>query len=273
MKTDNTFTVGDFKINRIGYGTMRASTGPGIWGDNQNKAKTIQVIRTAIENGVNFIDTADSYGPYTSELLVEEAIRPFKDQVMLATKGGAVKYKPGAVLANGHPYYLRTAVEGSLRRLQTETIDMYFLHRVDPNIPIEESIGALAQFQKEGKIKHIGVSNVTVEQLERAQSVARIDAVQNAFNYQDRRYEAVVQKAASENILFVAHTPVAVNNWDGIALQKAKAEGVSINQLSLSWLLQYAPNVVSIPGTSSEDHLMENLMSYQVESEALTKVF
>ncbi|MEM6893810.1 MAG: aldo/keto reductase [Bacteroidota bacterium] len=266
MKTDNTFTVGDFKINRIGYGTMRASTGRGVWGDNQNKGKTIQVIRTAIENGVNFIDTADSYGPYTSELLVEEAIRPFKDQVMLATKGGAVKYKPGAVLANGHPYYLRTAVEGSLRRLQTETIDLYFLHRVDPNIPIEESVGALAQFQREGKIKHIGVSNVTVEQLVKAQSVVKIDAVQNAFSYKDRRYEEVVNKTTKENIAFIAHTPVAVNNWDEAAFAKAKEEGVSTNQLSLSWLLQYAPNVISIPGTSSEKHLLENLESYQVKS-------
>lgn len=264
MKTDNTFTVGDFKVNRIGFGTMRASTGAGIWGDNLSKENTIKVIRTAIENGVNFIDTADSYGPYTSELLVQEAIRPFKDQVMLATKGGAVKYKPGAVMANGHPYYLRTALEGSLKRLERETIDMYFLHRVDPNIPIEESVGALAQFQKEGKIKHIGISNVTVEQLEKAQSIVKIDAVQNAFSYKDRRYEAVVNKTTKENIAFVAHTPVAVNTWDDSAFATAEREGVSTNQLSLSWLLQYAPNVISIPGTSSEKHLMENLDSYNV---------
>ncbi len=262
MKTDNTFKLGDFEINRIGFGTMRASTGTGIWGDNLNKENTIKVIRTAIENGVNFIDTADSYGPYTSELLVQEAVRPFGDQVMLATKGGAVKYKPGAVMANGHPYYLRTAIEGSLYRLERETIDMYFLHRVDPNIPIEESVGALAEFQKEGKIKHIGVSNVTVEQLEKAQSVAMIDAVQNAFSFKDRRYEAVVQKTMAENIAFVAHTPVAVNNWDEAAFAKAEKENVSTNQLSLAWLLHYAPNVISIPGTSSEKHLLENLASY-----------
>ncbi len=264
MKTENTFTIGDFKINRIGFGTMRASTGAGIWGDTLNKENTIKVLRKAIENGVNFIDTADSYGPYTSELLVQEAIKPFKDQVMLATKGGAVKYRPGAVMANGHPYYLRTAIEGSLKRLERETIDMYFLHRVDPNIPIEESLGALAQFQKEGKIRHIGVSNVTVEQLEKAQSVAKIEAVQNALSYKDRRYEAVVNKTSSENIAFVAHTPVAVNNWDEAAFAKAEQEGISTNQLSLSWLLQYSPNVISIPGTSSEDHLAENLASYNV---------
>ncbi|WP_299530624.1 aldo/keto reductase [Ulvibacterium sp.] len=250
MKTDSTFGLEDFKINRIGFGTMRASTGAGIWGDNPNKENTIKMIRTAIENGVNFIDTADSYGPYTSELLVQEAIKPFKDNIMLATKGGAVKYKPGAVMANGHPYYLRTAIEGSLKRLERETIDMYFLHRVDPNIPIEESVGALAHFQREGKIKHIGVSNVTVEQLEKAQTIAKIDAVQNAFNFNDRRYEAVVRKTTEDNIAFIAHTPIAVNNWDNTAFEKAEKEGVSVNQLSLKWLLDYAPNVISIPGTS-----------------------
>ncbi|WP_299519258.1 aldo/keto reductase [Winogradskyella sp.] len=210
MKTNNTFKLGNFEINRIGFGTMRATTGAGIWGDTLDKTNAIKVIRTAIENGVNFIDTADAYGPYTSELLVQEAIRPFGDTVMLATKGGAVKYRPGAVLSNGHPYYLRTALEGSLKRLERDTIDMYFLHRVDPNIPIEESVGALAQFQKEGKIKHIGVSNVTLELLERAQSVAKIDAVQNAFSFKDRRYESVVQKTNNENIAFIAHTPVAL---------------------------------------------------------------
>ncbi|WP_299364054.1 aldo/keto reductase [Winogradskyella sp.] len=264
MKTNKTFKLGNFEINRIGFGTMRATTGAGIWGDSLNKANAIKVIRTAIENGVNFIDTADSYGPYTSELLVQEAISPFGDKVMLATKGGAIKYRPGAVMANGHPYYLRTAIEGSLRRLQRETIDMYFLHRVDPNIPIEESVGALAQFQKEGKIKHIGISNVTLELLERAQSVAKIDAVQNAFSFKDRRYENVVNKTKAENIAFVAHTPVAKNTWDDIAFAKAKQKDISANQLSLSWLLQYAPNVISIPGTSSENHLLENLASYNL---------
>ena len=264
MKTQNTFTLGDFEINRIGFGTMRVSTGKGIWGDTDNKENAIQVIRTAIENGVNFIDTADSYGPYTSELLVEEAARPFKDQVMIATKGGAVKYKPGAVMSNGHPYYLRTAVEGSLRRLQTEVIDLYFLHRVDPNIPIEESVNALAQLQQEGKIKHIGISNVNLDQLRRAQSVAKIDAVQNAFSYQDRRYEELVKATTEENIAFVAHTPVAVNNWDASILNMAREKGISVNQLSLKWLYEYAPNVISIPGTSSQQHLLENLQSKMI---------
>jgi len=264
MKTNSTFKLGDFEINRIGFGTMRATTGPGIWGETSQKENAIKVIRSAIENGVNFIDTSDSYGPYTSELLVQEAVKPFGDQVLLATKSGAVKYRPGVVMANGHPYYLRTALEGSLKRLEREVIDLYFLHRVDPNIPIEESVGALAQFQKEGKIKHIGVSNVTLEQLEKAQAVTKIDAVQNAFSYKDRRYEAVVRKTTEENIAFVAHTPVAVNTWDENSFAKAKKEGVSTNQLSLSWLLQYSANIISIPGTSSEDHLMENLASFNV---------
>jgi aryl-alcohol dehydrogenase-like predicted oxidoreductase len=264
MKTQNTFRLGDFEINRIGFGTMRATTGNGIWGDTHNKENAIHVIRTAIEKGVNFIDTADSYGPYTSELLVEEAVRPYKDQVMIATKGGAVKYRPGAVLANGHPYYLKTAVEGSLRRLQTDQIDLYFLHRVDPNIPIEESVGALAELQQEGKIKHIGISNVTVDQLKRAQSVVKIDAVQNAFSYQDRRYEELVQLTTKENIAFFAHTPVAKNNWSPEILQAAQHNGISVNQLSLKWLYDYAPNVISIAGTSSKKHLLENLQSKEL---------
>ncbi|MDJ0645643.1 MAG: aldo/keto reductase [Flavobacteriaceae bacterium] len=265
MSTNNTFKLDDFEINRIGFGAMRTTTGAGIWGDTPNKENAIKVIRAAIENGVNFIDTADSYGPYTSELLVQEAIRPFKDEVMVATKGGAVKYKPGAIMANGHPYYLRTALEGSLNRLQRDVIDLYFLHRVDPNIPIEESVGALAEFQKEGKIKHIGISNVTVEQFERAQTVAKIDAVQNAFNYNDRRYEHVVNKTTRENIAFIAHTPVARNNWNETALAKARQKKISVNQLSLAWLLQFAPNVISIPGTSSLAHLQENLASGTID--------
>ncbi|GAA4271235.1 aldo/keto reductase [Aquimarina gracilis] len=259
MKTQKTYKLGNQEINRLGFGTMRATTGPGIWGDTPNKSDAIKVIRTAIENGVNFIDTADAYGPYTSELLVKEAIEPFKNEVVIATKGGAVKYKPGAVMANGHPYYLRTAVEGSLRRLNRETIDLYFLHRVDPTIPIEESVGALADMQKQGMIKQIGISNVTVEQVKRAQTVAKIDAVQNAFNFQDRRYEDVVKLTAKENIAFVAHTPIAVNNWNHEIVSQS-TEGLSINQLSLSWLLGFEENVIPIPGTSSLEHLKENLM-------------
>ena len=268
MKTNKTFRLGDFEINRIGFGTMRATTGVGIWGDTSDKANAINVIRAAIESGVNFIDTADAYGPYTSELLVAEAIAPFKDQLMVATKGGFVKYKPGAVMRNSHPYYLRTAVEGSLKRLETETIGLYFLHTVDPNIPIEESVGALAQLQQEGKIKHIGVSNISLEEYEKAKSVATIDAVQNAFNFSDRRSEVLVNATANDNVAFVAHTPIARNNWDNSIFAQAEKEGISANQMSLKWLLDFAPNVISIPGTSSENHLMENLKAYQIKINA-----
>ena len=267
MNSNNSLQLGNFKLNRLGFGTMRASTGPGIWGDTSDKAAAISVNRAAIEQGVNFIDTADSYGPYTSELLVAEAIQPFRNEILLATKGGAIKYKPGAVMANGHPYYLRTAVEGRLKRLDRDSIDLYFLHRVDPNIPIEESVGALADLQKEGKIKHIGISNVTVEQLERAQSVAIIAAVQNAFSNQARRYEDLVNKTREEGIAFVAHTPVARNNWSTAYLDKAQAQGISINQLSLNWLLQYAPNIIPIPGTTSLEHLQENMAAGQLSIE------
>lgn len=259
MNYQNIFNLGNFEINRIGFGTMRTTTGAGIWGDTGDKKNAIEVIRTAIENGVNFIDTADAYGPYTSEILVNEAVKPFKNDVLVATKGGFLKYKPGAVIPNGHPYYLRTALEGSLKRLERESIDLYFLHKVDPNIPIEESVGALVDLQKEGKIKHIGISNVSFEQYKKAQTVARIDAVQNAFNYTDRRSEELVKATADENIAFIAHTPIARNNWDDSAFAIAKEENITVNQLSLSWLLEYAPNVIPIPGTSSKVHLLENL--------------
>ncbi len=271
MKT-KTINLGDFEINRLGFGTMRATTGPGIWGDTANKEQAIKVIRSAVEQGVNFIDTADSYGPYTSELLVAEAIVPFKDKVMIATKGGAVKYKPGAVMANGHPYYLKLAAEGSLKRLDREIIDLYFLHRVDPNIPIEESVGALADLQKEGKIRHIGISNVSLDQVKRAQSVARIDAVQNAFNFQDRRYQEVVDYSEQEKMLFVAHTPVAVNNWSENALEGLNDSGFSTNQLSLAWLLQQGQNIIPIPGTSSAEHLTDNMIAQEIRSELLDQL-
>ena len=259
---NHTTTLGQFSIQRLGLGTMRLTTGTGIWGDPKDKAQAIRLIQQAVERGVNFIDTADSYGPYTSELIVEEALRPFGDQVLLATKGGAMKYRPGAILANGHPYYLRKAVEGSLIRLRREVLDLYFLHRVDPNIPIEESVGALSQLQAEGKIRHIGISNVSMEQYQRARAVATIDAVQNAYSHQDRRHEALVQQTLEDGVLFVAHTPVARNQWQPDQLALAAAQGQSIHQLALSWLLEQAPHIVAIPGTSSLAHLEDNLSAY-----------
>ncbi len=265
-KLKSTFEIGGTtKVNRMGFGTMRATTGNGIWGYPKDKASAIKVIRTAIENGVNFIDTADSYGPYTSELIIAEATEPFKDEVVVATKGGAIKYKPSAIMANGHPYYLRTAIEGSLKRLEKEQIEVYFLHRVDPNIPIEESVGALAQFQKEGKIKHIGISNVTIEQFEKAQKAVKIDVVQNAFSFQDRRHQDLVEKLAKQNIAFIAHTPIAVNNWSKEILEQANNQQISVNQLSLSWLLNFRNNVIPIAGTSSEKHLLENMEALNIQ--------
>lgn len=267
MKTmQSTFNIGkQTEVNRMGFGTMRATTGKGIWGEPEDKAAAIRIIRKAIENGVNLIDTADSYGPYTSELIVAEAIAPFKNEVAIATKAGAVKYKPASVMANGHPYYLKTAVEGSLRRLNKEQIEVFFLHRVDPKIPIEASVNALAHLQMEGKIKHIGISNVTLEQYEKAKKVAKIDVVQNAFSYQDRRYEELVKVTAEEGVAFMAHTPVAVNNWNPQLLEEARTNGLSMNQLSLSWLLNYSENVIPIPGTSSEKHLLENMQATHIQ--------
>ncbi|MEO1258881.1 MAG: aldo/keto reductase [Bacteroidota bacterium] len=261
-----TATIGkNLKVNRLGFGTMRLTTGPGIWGDPSNKQQAIRIIQQAVELGANFFDTADSYGPGHSEMVVEEALRPFKDEVVLATKGGAMKYVPGRIMSNGHPYYLKKAAEASLLRLKREQIDLYFLHRVDPDIPIEESVGALADLQKEGKIQHIGISNVSVDQLHRAQKVAHIAAVQNAFNLADRRHEALVRETANQGIAFVAHTPVGV----GRIPAEMAAKGMTASQASLVWLLQYADHVIPIPGTSNPLHLKQNMESLSLAEQPL----
>ncbi|MEM8906203.1 MAG: aldo/keto reductase [Bacteroidota bacterium] len=252
----NTIKIGTTdNINRMGFGTMRLTTGPGIWGDPADRQHAIHIIREAVELGVNFVDTADAYGPGNSELLVAEALAPFGEEVLLATKGGAVKYAPASVMSNGHPYYLQKAVEASLRRLKRSSIDLYFLHRVDPNIPIEDSVGALAAMQKAGKIKQLGLSNVTVEQLQIAQRVAPIAAVQNAFSITDRRYEALVNYTKEQGIAFVAHTPVGKGQ---LPADFAQANWTA-SQTALAWLLQFADHIIAIPGTSQSVHLQENM--------------
>ena len=261
------YKIGDQHIHRIGFGTMRTTTGPGIWGETADKQRAILVIRAAIENGANLIDTADAYGPYTSELLVAEAIAPYKEKVMVATKGGFVKYKPGAVIPNGHPYYLKTAVEGSLRRLGKETIDLYFLHAVDPNIPIEESVGALKSLQEEGKINRIGLSNVSIDQLQRALTVGKIEAVQNAFNYENKKSSDLIAMTNEMGIAFIAHTPIARNTWSAEVLKEAATLGMSANQFSLAWILRYSENIIAIPGTSSIEHLLENMRTTSLHQE------
>jgi pyridoxine 4-dehydrogenase len=265
MTTVNqTFKIGgNLEVNRMGFGTMRATTGEGVWGDPKDKQSAINIIRKAVEMGVNFIDTADAYGPGNSELIVAEALKPFKN-IVVATKGGSVKYAPGKIYANGKPEYLKNAVEESLKRLGKSQIDLYFLHRPDPEVPIEESVGALRNLQKEGKIQHIGISNVDIELTQRAMSVAKIEAVQHALNFDARKNEALAKFTLENNMAFMAYYPVAIGNFSTEILQHAIEKGISPAQYSLAWLLHLQPNIIPIPGTSSEKHLFENMQSLNI---------
>jgi aryl-alcohol dehydrogenase-like predicted oxidoreductase len=258
------------EINRIGFGTMRATTGEGVWGDPTDRKAAINIIRKAVEAGANFIDTADAYGPGNSELTIAEALQPFKN-IVVATKGGSVKYAPGKIYANGKPDYLKNAAEQSLKRLNIEAIDLYYLHRPDPEVPFEESIGALKELQDEGKIKHIGISNVDVDLTKRAMNVATISAVQHSYNILNRKNEALVKFCNLHNIPFVAYYPTANfgaensgNEFDKI-LTVANSLKVTIPQLSLAWLLNRSDNIISIAGTSSEKHLLENMQASLID--------
>jgi pyridoxine 4-dehydrogenase len=262
MKTNTTFKIGnDFEINRMGFGTMRATTGEGVWGDPKNKQAATNIIRRAIEMGVNFIDTALSYGPGNSERLVAEAVAPFKEQVMISTKIGAVKYAPGKVYANGRPEYLKQAAEESLRNLNVDSIDLLFLHRTDPEVPVEESVGALSELQSSGKVKHIGISNVDIELTKRAMTAGNIAAIQHSLNFDERKNETLARFALENNMAFVAYYPVSVGRFSEQLIMLANEKKITPAQYSLSWLLQLQANIIPIPGTSSEKHLAENLQS------------
>ncbi|MCU0433620.1 MAG: aldo/keto reductase [Bacteroidia bacterium] len=264
ITTAKTFKIGgDLEVNRMGFGTMRATTGEGVWGDPKDKLSVINIIRKAVEMGVNFIDTADAYGPGNSELIVAEALKPYRN-IVVATKGGSVKYAPGKIYANGKADYLKKALEDSLKRLGKETIDLYFLHRPDQEVPIEESVGALAEMQQQGKIKHIGISNVDIELTKRAMTVANIAAVQHSLNFDDRRNEALAKFTVENNMAFVAYYPVSVGNFSPQLLKLASEKGITPAQYSLAWLLNFQPNIIPIPGTSSEKHLWENMQSLNI---------
>jgi pyridoxine 4-dehydrogenase len=265
ITTVKTFKIGgDLEVNRMGFGTMRATTGEGVWGDPKNKQAAINIIRKAAESGVNFIDTADAYGPGNSELIVAEALKPFKN-ITVATKGGSVKYAPGKIYANGKPDYLKNAVDNSLKRLGKETIDLYFLHRPDPGVAIEESVGALAEMQQQGKIKHIGISNVDIELTKRAMTVANITAVQHSLNFDERKNEALAKFTLENEMAYVAYYPVAVGNFSEELLKLANEKEITPAQYSLAWLLNLQPNIIPIPGTSSEKHLLENMQSLNIQ--------
>lgn len=252
---------GDLKVNRLGYGAMRLTGDPGIFTPPKDRAAAIAVLRRAVELGVNFIDTADSYALGDNESLIAEALRPYKDGVVIATKGGNTRPSPEEWVAVGQPAYIRQQAELSLRRLGVETIDLYQLHRLDPNLPVADQIETVADLQKQGKIRHIGLSEVSVAQLKEAQAVAPIASVQNLYNLVTRQSEEVLNYTAEQGIAFIPWFPIAAGAHagpDGPVGKIAAEAGATPAQTALAWLLRRSANILPIPGTSSIAHLEEN---------------
>jgi pyridoxine 4-dehydrogenase len=252
---------GELTVNRLGFGAMRL-TGAGIWGEPADPAEAKRVLRRALELGVNFIDTADAYGPSVSERLIAEALYPYPHGLVIATKGGMLRDGPGQWRPDGRPEHLRAACEGSLARLRLDRIDLYQLHRPDPRVPLEESLGALVDLQREGKIRHIGVSNVTLEELRLAREVAGVVAVQNRYNLIDRGSQDVLDRCTADWIPFLPWFPLATGDLTrgaGVVARVAEAHGATPAQVALAWLLQCSPVMVPIPGTSVVSHLEENV--------------
>jgi pyridoxine 4-dehydrogenase len=252
-----TFTLGgELEVRRLGFGAMRL-TGRGIWGEPDDRDECIRVLRRALELGVNLIDTADSYGPNVSEEIIAEALYPYPEGLVIATKGGLVRGGPNDWSADGRPEHLREACEGSLRRLRVDRIDVYQHHRPDPRVPYEESIGALKELQDEGKIHLIGVSNVNLDQLATARSIVDVVSVQNRYNLADRRSEDVLEQCEADGIGFIPWAPLATDQPSEVAL---------------AWLLNRSPVMLPIPGTSSVEHLEQNLRALEVTPEALSRI-
>jgi pyridoxine 4-dehydrogenase len=260
-----TLEIGDdLVVNRFGFGAMRI-TGPGVWGPPADHAGAIAVLRRAIELGVNLIDTADAYGPDVSEDLIAEALTPYPEDLIIATKGGLVRSGPGQWSPDGSPEHLREACEGSLRRLGLEQIPLYQFHRVDPAVPLAESLGAIVELKEEGKILHIGLSNVNVDQLEEAQAITSIVSVQNKYNLAERSSEEVLQRCAYERIAFLPWAPLQGFDSDPVVARIAAKHGATLNQVALAWLLHHSPAMLPIAGTSSVEHFEENLAGVAME--------
>ena len=258
---------GDLTVNRLGFGAMRI-TGKGVWGEPEDPAEARAVLRRAVELDINFIDTADSYGPDVSERLIGETLYPYPDGLAIATKAGLLRDGPGQWRPDGRPEHLREACEGSLRRLKLDRIDLYQLHRIDPQVPAEESLGMLAELRKEGKIRHVGLSEVGVEEIRRAREIVPIASVQNRYNLTDRGSEDVLDFCEREGIGFIPWFPLAVGDLarpggplDEIAARHDAAPG----QIALAWLLWRSPVMLPIPGTSSVAHLEENIAAAALE--------
>src|SRR5271155_3357699 len=256
------FVIGnDLRVTRLGYGAMRI-TGEGIWGEPKDRAEAVRVLRKAVELGINFIDTADSYGPEVSERIIAEALHPYPADLVIATKGGYERPGPNRWVENGRPEHLRAACEGSLRRLRLEQIALYQLHRIDPKVPAEEQLGTLKELQAEGKIKHIGLSEVSVQQILHAQTIVAIVSVQNRYSLTDRGSEAVLEYCEQQKLGFIPWFPLAAGQRAGGESPVSRVAAqlkVTPSQVALAWLLALSPVVLPIPGTSSVKHLEENV--------------
>ena len=257
---------GDLSVNRLGFGAMRI-IGEGIWGWPPDRDNALKVVRRAIDLGVDLIDTADAYGPETSELLIAEALHPYPKDLVIATKGGLTRPGPGQWVPNGRPEYLTRCVENSLKRLQLERIDLYQLHRIDPKVPMEESLGALRKMQEAGKIRHVGLSEVSPEEIDRARKVLPIVSVQNQYNVGNRRWEKTLTYCEKEGLGFMPWSPIGGNRGlkDNALEAAARDYHASVVQLALAWLLHRSPAMLPIPGTSSVAHLEENMAAAKLK--------
>ena len=262
-----TFKLGGvLEVNRLGFGAMRI-VGEGVWGEPKDPENSRKVLRRAVELGVNFIDTSDAYGPDVSERLIGEALSPYQQGVVIATKGGLTRQGPGKWLPLGRPDYLTQQVEMSLRLLKLERLDLWQLHRIDPQVPVEDSLGAIKKLQDEGKIAHVGLSEVKVPEIEQARKVVEIVSVQNKYNIGDRAHEDVLEYCTREKIAFIPWFPVANGELarpGGKLDQAARQHGATVSQLSLAWLLHHSPVILPIPGTASLEHLEENVKAQDV---------
>jgi pyridoxine 4-dehydrogenase len=256
---------GDLSVNRMGFGAMRL-TGKGIWGPPRDRNEAIRVLQRAIELGVNFIDTADSYGPHVAEDLIAEALHPYPG-VVIATKGGLERPGPDRWVENGRPEYLRRQLEGSLQRLKLDRIDLWQLHRVDPKVPADEQFGVMRDFQREGLVRHLGLSEASAEDMDRARQIVPLVSIQNRYNVADRKWEDEVAYCEREQMAFIPWFPLSAGSLsEGGALHRvAQRHGATVYQIALAWLLAHSPNMLVIPGTSSVVHLEENIAAAELK--------
>lgn len=254
---------GELTVNRMGFGAMRL-TGKGIWGPPKHPEQAVSVLQRAVELGVNFIDTADSYGPDVAEQLIAEALHPYPGLV-IATKGGLERPGPDRWVENGRPEYLREQLEGSLRRLRLDRLDLYQLHRIDPKVPAKEQFAALREFQAEGLVRHVGLSEVTVAEIDRARGFVPIISVQNRYNVTDRKWEEEVDYCEREGLAFIPWFPLSAGTLEAEPLHRVgQRHGATVYQVALAWLLARSPAMVVIPGTSSVEHLKENVAAAEI---------